>query len=78
MVIIATTLLLYLLCKIEMKDGFVVGLYAFFSFLGFIELILGAVSHDSVQDNGCLVASIILIALQAISLVICNVVSKNV
>ncbi len=78
MVIIATTLLLYLLCKIEMKDGFVIGLYAFFAFLGFIELILGIISHDSVQDNGYLVASIILIALHAISLVICNVVSKNV
>ena len=77
MVIISTTLLLYLLSKIEIKDGLVIGLYSFFSFLGFIEMILGIVSCDSIQDNGCLVAAIILCAIQATSLVICNVVSKN-
>ena len=78
MVIISTTLLLYLLCKIKMKDGFVIGLYSFFSFMGFIEMILGIISQDSLQDNGYLVAVVILIALQGIALAICNMASKNV
>ena len=78
MVIISTTLLLYLLCKIKMNDGFVIGLYSFFSFMGFIEMILGIISQDSLRDNGYLVAVVILIALQGIALTICNMVSKNI
>ena len=77
MVIIVTTLLLYILCKINIKDGFTIGLYSLFSFLGFIELILGIISIDYVLDNGYVITTIILIALQVITLTICNIVSKN-
>ena len=77
-VIAITTLLLYTLCKVNLKDGFIIGLSSLFSLLGLVELILGAVSGDSLQNNGCVITAVILIAIQVLTLVICNVVSKNV
>ena len=77
MVIIITTLLLYLICSVKLKDGFIIGLYVLISFLGFVELILGIMSYDSIQDNGYLATTLILIAIQVISLVVCKVASKN-
>lgn len=77
-VIAITTLLLYALSKVNLKDGFIIGLSSLFSLLGLVELILGAVSGDSLQNNGCVIAAVILIALQVLTLFICNVVSKNV
>ena len=76
-VIVITTLLLYLVQRVGLKDGFVVGLYSLYLFLGIVELILGVVAIDSIQDNECVVATIILIALQIISLVACKVVSNK-
>lgn len=77
-IIAVTTLLLYLVGKLNLKDGFTIGLYSLNLFLGFVELILGITSFDSIQDNEYVIAAIILIALQIISLVVCNIVSKNI
>lgn len=76
-VIVITTLLLYLVQRVGLKDGFIVGLYSLYLFLGFVELILGIVAIDSIQDNGCVVAAVILIALQFISLVASKVISDK-
>lgn len=76
-IIAITTLLLFALCKVNLKDGFIIGLSCLFSLLGLVELILGAVSSVSIQNNGCVIATIILIAIQVLTLVICNIVSKN-
>ena len=76
-VIVITTLLLYMVQRVGLKDGFIVGLYSLNLFLGFVELILGIVAIDSIYDNGCVVAVIILLALQIISLVACKVVSDK-
>lgn len=76
-VIVVTTYLLYLTESLNLKDGFVIGLYSLYLFLGFVELILGIVSKDSIQDNFCVVVAIILLALQIISLVACKVVSDK-
>lgn len=77
-IIIVTTLLLYLVEQLKLKDGFTIGLYSLNLFMGFTELILGITSVDSLQDNGCVIAAIILIAIQVITLVVCWVTSKNI
>lgn len=76
-VIAIATLLLYILSRINLNDGFIIGLSSLFSFLGVVEFVLGIVSDDSIYDNGCVIAAMILITLQILSLVICSIASKN-
>ncbi|MBR5850773.1 MAG: hypothetical protein IKZ12_06930 [Alistipes sp.] len=78
MVIVTTTLLLYLLCTIKMKDGFIIGLGFMFALFGIVGYILGLVSGQEVQDNGYVIAVIALAAIEAISLVICHITSKSI
>lgn len=73
-----TTILLYLLYSINMRDGFAVGLTVLFMAIGVICYILGLVSEQSVQDNGCVIAAIILTAIEIIALLICNITSKQI
>ena len=77
-VIVLTTLLIYLLRVIPMKEGFVIGLGFFFLFLGVVEFILGILSQPSMTDNGKVVVTIILLAIQAGILLICNSISKRI
>lgn len=77
-VIILTTLLIYLLKALPMKDGFVIGLSFFFLLLGIVEFILGLVSRPTVSDNGLVIAAILMIAIEAALLIICSSISKRV
>lgn len=77
-VIAVTTLLLYLLCTVKMKDGFIVGLGFLFAFFGLVEYILGIVSEQEVQDNGYIIATVALVAIEVIVLIICNITSKSI
>ena len=77
-VIVLTTLLIYLLRVIPMKDGYVIGLGFFFLFLGIVEFILGLISRPSMTDNGIVVATVILLAIQLGILLICSSISKRV
>lgn len=77
-VIVLTTLLIYLLRVIPMKDGFVIGLGFLFLFLGVVEFILGLISRPSMTDNGIVVATVILLAIQVGILLICSSISKKV
>lgn len=76
-VIVVTTLLLYLLRTITLKDGFVPGLGLMTALFGIICYILGLVSPDKVQDNGYVIASMVLLAIEIITLVICHITSKS-
>ncbi len=75
-VIILTTLLIYLLKVVPMKDGFIIGLGFLFLFLGVVEFILGILSQSSMTDNGKVIAVIILLAIQVGILLICSSISK--
>ena len=77
-VIVLTTLLIYLLRVVPMKDGFVIGLGFFFLFMGVVEFVLGLISEPSMTDNGFVFTAIILLAIQASILLICSSISKNV
>lgn len=77
-VIVLTTLFIYLLRVVPMKDGFVIGLGFFFLFLGVVEFIFGLVSRQSMTDNGYVVATVILLAVQVGILLICSSISRRV
>ena len=76
-VIAVTTLLLYLTTTIKMKDGFIVGLSFLFALFGIVGYILGLVSPQGVQDNGCVITTIVLFAIEVITLTICHITSKS-
>ena len=77
-VIVLTTLLIFLLRIVPMKDGYVIGLGFLFLLLGIVEYILGLVSQLEITDNGYVIASIILLAFQTGILLICSSISKRV
>ena len=77
-VILLTSLLIWLLRVVPMKDGFVIGLGFLFLLLGIVEYILGIISRPQVENNGLVIAVIILVAFEAVTLLICSSISKNV
>ena len=77
-VILLTTLLIWLLRVVPMKDGFVIGLGFLFLLLGIVEYILGIISRPQVEDNGLVIVVIILVAFEAVTLLICSSTSKKV
>ena len=77
-VIAATTILLYVLSHITLKDAFKISLSFLFSTLGFVIFILGLLMPQRFEDNWFLVAIILIVAFQAIVLTIANIVSKKV
>ncbi len=76
-VIVVTTLLLYLLCAVRIKDGYVVGLSFFYAVLGLVEYVLGLVSPQVVHDNASIVISTILFSTEIVAFIICYNTSKN-
>lgn len=77
-VILLTGGLIYLLQCIKMKDAFAISLSFIFAVLGIIEFILAILSPEHVPDNGYVIATIVLLAIQSIILLICNLTSKKV
>ena len=75
-IIILTGALIYLLRSIPMKDAFVISLSFLFVFIGLIEYILGVLSPESFKNNGFLLGTICLLALECIVLTICSITSK--
>lgn len=77
MVIIVTTLLIHLLNTMRMKDGFLISLPFIFGFVGFIQYILGIISEPHLQDNGYIIAAVVMAVFEFIILLICNKISKK-
>ena len=61
-----------------MKDGFVIGLGVMFLSLGVVEYVLGINSDPQFTDNGILITTIVLVAFEAVILLICSSISKRV
>ena len=78
LVIIITGTLIYLLRIVPMKDAFVVSLSFLFAFFGLIEYILGLLSPERFQDNGFLLGTVCLLAIEGIIMTICSITSKNI
>lgn len=77
-VIVLTAVLVGLLHLVRLKDAFAISLSFLFSFLGMVQFVLGCVSPARVEDNGFVIASVIILAFEAIVLLICNLISKKI
>lgn len=76
--IVITTFLLYLLFTLKLKDGYTPSLGFMIIILGIIGYIIGLISHNEIQDNGCVIAAIILLAIESITIAICHIISKSI
>ena len=77
-VIVITAVLIGLLRVVKLKDAFAISLSFLFSFCGFVQFILGCVSPPQVEDNGCLIASVVILMFEVFVLLICNLTSKTI
>lgn len=75
-VIVVTAVLVNLLYSVRLKEAFAISLSFLFSFCGFVQFILGCVSPPEAEDNGCLIASLVILVFEVIVLLICNLISK--
>ena len=77
-VIIATTILICLLDTIRLKTAFAISLSGLFLVGGLAGFILGCVSPSQIQDNGCIIAAALGLAVEIAILLICNFTSKRI
>ena len=76
-VIVATTVLLYILKSIQLKDGYYISLSMLFSILGLIAFVLGFFAPQRYIDNWYLVIIILIVAIEGIILTITHIISKT-
>lgn len=76
-VIVLTVILSLLAVGSTMKDGFKAGLLLFCSVVGLIQLCLGAFMQAQFSDNWCLIAIIILLAIETVLLMLCKQLSAK-
>lgn len=69
---------MYLLQIIRLKDAFAISLSFIFTTLGLIQYILGLISPQRIQDNGYVIATIVMLLFEVIVLLICNITSKSI
>ena len=77
-VIAATTVLVYTLSIITLKDAFRISLSMLFGIFGFIAFILGLFAPQQYTDNWYLIAIILIVAFEAIILTIAHIISKTI
>ena len=77
-VIVITAGLIGLLRAAKLKDAFVISLSFLFSFCGLVQFVLGCVSPPQVEDNGCVIASVVILTFEVVVLLICNLTSKKI
>lgn len=78
LIILLTGGLIYLLQSITLKDAFAISLSFVYATLGLIEYILAILSPKYIQDNGYVIATTILIVIEGIILLICNLTSNKI
>ena len=78
LVIVGTGALLYLINTIYMKDGYKVSLIILFAMAGGLEFILSLVAPNRFTDNWWLIIIILLMAFEAIMLIVTNTISHKV
>lgn len=77
-VIIGTGILLYLIHTINLKDAYKVSLTLLFAIAGCLEFLLSLLSPNRLTDNWWLIIVILLMAFEAIMLIVTNTISKRV
>lgn len=77
-VIVLNTVLLLSLYWLNMRDAFRISFSFLFTFLAIIEIILGCLMPEKLQDNGYLIATIVLLFIEITLMVITNIMSNKI
>lgn len=77
-VIVLNTALLYCLYQFNIRDAFRISLSFLFVLLSIIEIVLGCLMPQKLQDNGSLIACIVLIFIEITILVATNILSNKI
>ena len=77
-VIVLNTALLFGIYYVNFRDAFRITFSFLFAFLAFVEFILGCLMPQQWQDNGCLIAIVILLFIKLLLLVVTNFVSDKI
>lgn len=77
-VIVVTGVLLYLTDSINLKDGYKVSLMLLFLIVGALEFFLSLIAPNRFTDNWWLILVIALMAMEAIVLLVTNIVSNKI
>lgn len=77
-VIVLNTALLLSLYWLNMRDAFRISFSFLFSFLAIVEIILGCLMPEKLQDNGYLIATIVLLFIEITLMVITNIMSNKI
>ncbi|MGM9686117.1 MAG: hypothetical protein ACI3YF_00155 [Prevotella sp.] len=77
-VIVVTGILLYLTDIIQLKDGYKVSLMLLFAITGVLEFVISLIAPNRITDNWWLILLIALMAIEVITLIITNTVSKKI
>lgn len=77
-VIALNTALLFCLWQFNLRDAFRISFSFLFSFLSIIELVLGCLMPQKLEDNGYLIAIIAILFVEIALFVITNIVSNKI
>ena len=77
-VIILNTSLLYALYVLNMRNAFRISLSFLFAIFAIIEIILGCLMPQQLQDNGYLIALFVLLFLEITLIVVTNILSNKI
>lgn len=76
-VIVANVVFLAVITTVRLKVAFKASLSILFPFMGVIEFVLSLLSHESFQDNWCVILIIMVFLLKSILLVSTSFISKK-
>ncbi len=76
-VITLNTALLFSLYALNMRDAFRISFSFLFALLALVEIILGCLMPQRLQDNGCLIALIVLLFVEITFIVVANILSNK-
>ena len=77
-VIALNTALLFCLYQFNIRDAFRISLSFLFVIVGLVEMILGCLMQQHLQDNACLIAILILLFAEVSLFVIVNILSNKI
>ena len=77
-VIMVTTLLLYLTTVIQLKDGYKISLALLFLIAGVFEYVLALYAPNQFKDNWWLIVVVLFMAFEIILLIVTNTISKKI
>ena len=77
-IIALNTALLFCLYKFNMRDAFRISLSFLFLLVGLIEMILGCVMPQKLQDNACLIVILVLLFVEISLFVVLNILSNKI